>query len=182
MTAKQPQLLMRRPRLDRLPPREEPPAGYTLRTAVAGDEKELSRVLNLAFPDDPWDTARVRRDLTEAPDVEAVFVIEHAGRIVATGSSRYVPDRFPGSGYLHWVGADPAHAGKSLGRIVTLATLHHMREHGRADAVLETDDFRLPAIRTYLNLGFLPEDTREGDLDRWARIFDRLERFQAKKK
>lgn len=177
MSDKQPQLLMRRPRLDKLPPLEEPPAGYALREAGGADAKDvegLARVLTLAFPEDPWDADRVRRELTDAPDVEATFVIDHAGLLVATASSRYVPDRFPASGYVHWVGADPGHKGRRLGRVVTLRALHFMREKGRADAVLETDDFRLPAIRTYLDLGFLPEDAHPGDLDRWTRIFDKI--------
>jgi mycothiol synthase len=182
MSQPRPQLQMRRPRLDRLPPLEDPADGYSIRRATAEDAEGLARTLTLAFPDDPWDAQRVRRDLTEAPDVDATFVIEHDGMIVATASSRYVPDRFPGSGYVHWVAADPGHSGRALGKMATLRVLHHMRERGRSDAVLETDDARLPAIRTYLNLGFLPEDAHPGDLDRWARIFDKLERFQSRKR
>jgi mycothiol synthase len=182
MSGSKPQLLMRRPRLDRLPPLAVPPDGCEIRMAAASDEEELAHLLTLAFPEEPWDTSRVRRDLTRAEDVEQVFVIETDGAMVATASSRRLPDRFPDSGYVHWVAAHPAHSGKGLGRAITLSILRFMREKGRTDAVLETDDSRLAAIRTYLNLGFLPEDTHPGDLDRWSRIFDKLERFRSGKR
>jgi mycothiol synthase len=37
-------------------------------------------------------------------------------------------------------------------------------------AVLETDDWRLAAIRTYLRLGFEPDPVEEEHAARWRRV------------
>ena len=172
---------MRRPRLDKLQPMPDLPKGYSIRQAVRKDEESLATLLTGAFPEEPWDCNRVVQKLLDTPEVRVTFVMEHRGELVATASERYLPDRFPGSGYLHWVGVNPKHQGMGLGKVISLRALHAMYKNGYMDAVLETDDHRLPAIRTYLNLGFLPEDVNPSDLDRWGAIFDKLERYQARK-
>ncbi len=72
------------------------------------------------------------------------------------------------------VGARTHHMGKRLGYWVTLATLYHFVEEELTDAVLQTDDFRLPAIKTYLNLGFEPLLVHENQPDRWREVFRTL--------
>ena len=169
------QLFMRRPSLDDLPPAPPLPEGYVLRTCEPGDLPALAAVLTAAF-DTAWDEEKVRRDLAEAPDVECVYVVALEGVPVATASARLLPDRFPGSGYVHWVGADPRHQGKGLGTLVSRRVLEHFRAANLADAVLETDDYRLAAIRSYLKLGFVPEYPDAGHKLRWARVLPRLVR------
>jgi mycothiol synthase len=165
---------MRRPDLDDLP-ELEPPPGFTMRLALPDEVSALAILLTRAF-EVPWDEDLVRNRLTEAPDVEAVYVVVHAGALVATASARIVPEEFPGSGYLHWVGADPDFQGKGLGRLVVLRVLLHFREAGLRDAVLETQDHLVAPLRTYLRLGFLPEYREEPDRRRWSRAMPRLVR------
>src|SRR2546421_12626517 len=105
------QLLMRRRRLDDLPPMPELPQGYTLRNYRDGDAEALAGLFAAAFADKNWTPAQVRQKLVEAPDVEKTLVIDHEGVPVATASVRLLPERFPGSGYVHWVAADPRHQG-----------------------------------------------------------------------
>jgi ribosomal protein S18 acetylase RimI-like enzyme len=167
-------ILMRRPDLDDLPELELPP-GFTMRLALPDEVSALAILLTRAF-EVPWDEDLVRNRLTEAPDVEAVYVVVHAGALVATASARIVPEEFPGSGYLHWVGADPDFQGKGLGRLVVLRVLLHFREAGLRDAVLETQDHLVAPLRTYLRLGFLPEYREEPDRRRWSRAMPRLVR------
>ena len=40
--------------------------------------------------------------------------------------------------------------------------------------MLDTDDFRMAAIKTYLNLGFVPVYVEEGQPKRWSDIFEQL--------
>jgi mycothiol synthase len=164
------QLLMRRPNLEDLPPVPEPPPGYLLRQLAPGDEERLAETLQRAFPEIVWTPDHVRERLRQAPDVLATYVVDCEGLLVATASVRDVPDRFPGSGYLHWVGTHPGHTGRGLGRLVSLRCLHHFREIGCRDSVLETDDFRLPAIRLYLRLGYAPEEADPSHPERWEKI------------
>jgi len=170
-------LFMRHPSLIDIPPLPEPPAGYVLRGYQPVDGTGLAALLTRAFGE-AWDEARVRRDLAETPDVEHIYLIAYHDKPVATASARLLPDEYPGSGYVHWVGADPAHQGKGLGRLVSLRLLHHFRAAGLRDAVLETNDFRLPAVRTYLRLGFVPE-CHYSDADeqrRWSRLLPQVVR------
>jgi mycothiol synthase len=151
-------------------------ATVSVRTATAADAEAVARVLASAFPTEVWDEARVRRDLTEAPDVLAVFVAELDGEVVATASARSVPERFPDQGYLHWVGADPQHGGRGLGRAVVTEVLRYLGSEGLWPVVLETDDERLPAISTYLALGFVPLYLGDDHQHRWSSVFTALHR------
>jgi mycothiol synthase len=164
------QLLMRRPNLENLPPIPELPPGYILRETREGDAEALATLLSAAFGDENWTPQQVREKLIDAPDVKKTFIIEFEGRPVATTSVRLLPNRFPGSGYVHWVAADPEHQGQRLGYIVTLAALYEFARMGCKDAVLETEDQRLAAIKTYQNLGFEPEHRDALHMERWAKI------------
>jgi mycothiol synthase len=57
--------------------------------------------------------------------------------------------------------------GKGLGLQVSLAALHHMANSGKEASILETDDFRIPAIKTYLRLGYKPLLIHENQAERW---------------
>ncbi len=166
------QVLMRRPDLDGLP---APPlsAGHTLRRAGTADAGGIAIVMASAFGPE-WTPERVRRSLLDAPDVETTFVIETAAGPVATASARLDPARFPGSGYLHWVGVHADHRERRLGAAVVLTVLARFRDLGCRDAVLETDPPRLPAIRVYLGLGFRPEPLGRAHEAVWRDIFANL--------
>lgn len=167
-------LFMRRADLNNLPPLPELPAGYILREFRSSDLEALSAMMRLAFEDDQWTSERLRRVLTEAPDVKKTFIVEANGLPIASASARVMPDIHPGSGYVHWVAVDPAHRGLNLGHYVTLATLHEFKNMGLNDAVLETDDHRLAAIKIYQSLGFVPEHRHDSHLERWAIVFSNL--------
>ena len=164
---------MRLPVLDPLPTPAEMAAGYSLDTCGAEDADELAGVLCEAFEDPTWTAARVGSALLQAPDVSTAYAVR-CPQIVATASTRYLPDRFPGSGYLHWVAVAPAFRGRRLGEAVSIAVLKECARLGRKDVWLETDDFRLAAIRTYLRLGFKPVCPDAEMMKRWRNIFDIL--------
>jgi mycothiol synthase len=170
------QLSMQRPHLDGLPELPELPPGYTLHKFQEGDMKPLAALLAKAFENAEWTASRVREVLIDHPDVPATFVIDYLGWPVATASALLIPDGPKETGTLHWVAADPTHAGKRLGYIVSLAVLHEFVKYGCTNADLLTDDARLPAIKTYLNLEFVPvhkDDTHPG---RWAEIEKKMSR------
>ena len=169
-------IVMRRPHLRDLPRVAPLPEGYALRLA-RGDEDlaPLAATLSAAFAD-PWDADRVRAKLTATPDVQAVYMVTWRGLPVATASSRWLPDRFPDAGYVHWVGTHPDHSRRGLAAALLARLLRDFAERGRASAVLETHDFRAAALRAYLKFGFTPEYDVAGEdhRPRWSAIFQTL--------
>ncbi len=167
------QLFMRRPNLGGLPVLPTLPAGSTLRVAVPGDADAIAALLQSAFFDEVWTSERVASVLLEAPDVAETYLIERGGELLATASARIAPE-FPHSGYLHWVAVAPAAQGQRLGFDISLAVLRDFAKRGCADAILETDDHRLAAIKTYQNLGFVPEPRHASHPERWAEALANL--------
>ena len=164
------QLIMKRPS----PSPANPGDGSVARVAGPEDAEGLALLLGAAFPEMAWDEARVRRDLLEAEDVEATFLVEEHGRALGTASARYFEARFPGVGYVHWVGVDPAARGRGVFDAVMAAVHDRFAADGRSVAFLETDDQRLPAISAYLRLGYVPQYTEADHEQRWSTIFTTL--------
>lgn len=165
------QLSMRLAPLHALPEVRLPP-GYALRTFRAGDEDGWAALMNSEIGE--WDKDAVRTAFLTQEGVEpdGIFFAMRGEEHAATATAQSSTDA--SSGYVHMVTAHPAHRGRGLGRAVTLAVLHRLRDIGCTDALLLTDDHRLPAIRTYLNLGFDPEHTASDHPERWARVLARL--------
>lgn len=168
------QLLMRRPDLTGLPVLPKL-SDLALRPARPGDEETLAALLRTAFDDDGWTAASVRPKLLDAADVNATYVITDRDIVVATASARLLPEAFPGAGYVHMVAARSDYAGRRLGYTVSLAVLLEFVLLGCQEAVLETDDPRLPAIKTYFRLGFLPVLRDESHRARWAAVESALQ-------
>jgi mycothiol synthase len=167
------QLFMRRPNLEGLPDLPPLPAGYTWRELCEEDLEPVAALMSTAFEDDSWTPERVHREFLASPEVKKTFVIGWNEAAVATASAQ-IPEAAPETGFLHWVAADPEHRGRRLGYRVSLAVLHELARRGCRDAALLTDDPRLPAIKTYQNLGFLPEHRNETHADRWKAVAARL--------
>jgi mycothiol synthase len=156
---------MRRKDFENLPGLEVP-EGYLLRTANLEDTDSLFACLEDAYPEVGWTRERTIDWLLGSTDVWAVFVVEHEDQIVATASCRELVNE-PHTGYVHWVAVHSRFRGQHLGRLVTAVTLDAFRSARKLDVILETDDFRIPAIKTYLKLGFIPEPWDLDHQERW---------------
>jgi mycothiol synthase len=171
-----PQLCMKRHDLENLPEIVLPP-GYTLRTSQAGDSIHWATILQETFGGEEWDEARFERELIRHPAYRPdriFFVCAPDGRPCATASAYRKASWGENTGYVHFVATRPSHSRKRLGYMASLATLHKFRADGCRDAMLETDDFRTPAIKTYLRLGFRPLVVHESQLARWEAVFAKL--------
>jgi mycothiol synthase len=166
---------MRLPELGDLPPAPPHGPGYVLRTAVPADYGPLAELLSEAFGD-RWDAERVTAEFSAGNGVEATYLVVSPAGVVATASARRLPDRYPEAGYVHYVGVRVSDRGRRLGELVTRRVLIHFAAAGLDQAVLETDDFRLPAVRTYLRLGFVPEPRTPGEARRWSKVLRNLAR------
>ena len=163
-----PQLVMKRKNLDGLPDLTIPD-GFILRDFMDGDEADWNRMVIDVWAVDFNEAIRSHRFFTP----ERVKFICADGKPVATATA-WRDDNDETLGRVHMVASDPAFRGKGLGCQVTSAVLHQMRKEGRVYADLTTDDFRLPAIKTYLKLGFEPVITHESHLGRWKKVYENL--------
>ena len=109
---------------------------------------------------------------------QRTWVICQDDTVVAVASMLYEPicdaANRDGAAFLHWVAGLSGHAGKKLGYWVCLAVMYRMVWEGYRLAGLGTDDGRLAAIKTYLNLGFVPRLVSDCQRDRWRRILTDL--------
>ncbi len=170
------QLVMERPHLRDLPASRPLPEGYRLREYDgAHDLPSLCATLRDAFFE-PWDEAKVRRELLDDVGVRAIYVVEHGGAVVGTATSRSIAHRLPDAGYVHWVAVAPAHLRRGLAAVLLDWVLRDFAARGDTRAILQTDDSRTPAISAYLRLGFLPVYAVEGEdhRERWSAIFQTL--------
>jgi mycothiol synthase len=122
------------------------------------DEEALQRWLDLVLPD-------------------SFFVVTHGptGALAATVLAAHHPSLLhPFGGELGWVAGSQAHAGRGLGRAVCSAVVRRFISAGYKRIYLKTEDWRLPALKVYLTLGFVPFLYAPDMVGRWQAICKRL--------
>ena len=147
--------------------------GYVIRPLADSELDQYNELReSVGFPAwEPEYLAKFRNKVLK----DALLVVEEkaTGRLCASASAEKsdMPDR-PDLGVLGWVMTHPDCNGHRLGRSVTVAAMHRLYQEGYRSFSLLTDDFRLPAVSTYLKLGWRPWlylDDMEG---RWRALAD----------
>ena len=157
------------------PPSWEMPAGYSLRTYRKGDEQQyISLMQQAGF--DTWSEDNLKNVLRTALPNGLFFIIhEQNNEFAATTVATHNPSELhPFGGELGWVAGSKKHSGKGLGYIVCAAVTKRFIEAGYTEIYLKTDDFRLPAIKTYLKLGWIPNYFENGMQERWQAVLTKL--------
>jgi GNAT superfamily N-acetyltransferase len=142
-------------------PSFELPAGYRIRTFRSGEENVWSEIETAAGEFQNMDVALNAFNVNFGEDVEAMlsrgfFVETDGGLAVGTATAWYNPS-FLGRDYgrVHWVGIRPDHQGRGLAKPLVGAVMKRLAEsHERA--YLKTFNTRIPAIKVYLDFGFVP--------------------------
>jgi mycothiol synthase len=146
--------------------------GYGVRTFRPGDEDAWIAILQtgeLGVWDRPRLDEMMRGARAELP-TDGIFFATCAGRPVGTACTLLHPGDEGPVAELGWVAVAPEHRGRALGLQVCRAVLAFIHRLGYGYAYLLTDDFRLPAISTYLRLGFEPEIADPSHPGRWAAL------------
>ena len=155
----------------------EIPEGFSLRTFREGDEEAYVELMHQSGFDF-WGEIQLNLVKNNALENGVFFLVEDStGRLAATAMANKAKEgQDPSCGELGWVGAHPDFRGKRLSAIACSAVLARYRKEGYKKVILYTDDFRLPAIKTYLNAGFTPmyetgdKDTRK----RWDLVYKKF--------
>ena len=159
------------------PPRAEMPGGYVSRSYAAGDDVALRHLLDSegwGMADDEW------QEYKDSVLPGGLFLIFHAatGVLAATAGAVHNPNPgryyFPFGGELGYLIVHPQHRGKRLGRAVSAMVLQRFISAGYECIRVCVQGFRLPAIKTYLGLGFVPFLHTEDVCLRWQRICEQI--------
>jgi mycothiol synthase len=133
-----------------------PAAGYSVRTFRDGDEQAfLSLMSCLDF--DPWDEAKLAYNMNRIIPEGWFLATDSSRQIIATAMCMHnYSGRSPFTGDVGWVACHPDHRGKGLGRCLCARVTRRFLKAGYTAIQLHTEYYRLPAIKTYLNLGYVP--------------------------
>jgi len=148
------------------------PPGYELRQVNLEDKHSYSQTFLTAFDD-----ASPFGDLMKHALPEGFFVVEHlpTGTVVAASTAAvYQKSQYPDGHSLQWVVAHSDHRGTGAGRATVAAATRVLADQAPIYSYLSTDDFRIPAISIYLKLGWKPLLYQEGQIIRWATVFEVL--------
>ena len=156
------------------PPAVQLPPGYTLRTYQQGDKLRFYKVMELSgWPG--WNDKVLQPWLPRIlPEGWFMAIHEESSEIVATAMALR-SDVYPSGGELGWLAGDPAHAGKGLGMAVSAAVTARFIEAGCRPIHLYTEHWRLPALKTYLKLGYIPFLYTPEMPERWQAICAQLQ-------
>lgn len=172
-----PQLHMRRRLVDL--PELTLPDGYRLRSFTRGDASAWAALLHRNGELRGWDAERAAPFFAPGSRMDldgSFFLTTKAGEPVATAQLHLHPDgEYAPTPELGWVATDPVHRGKRLGALACLAVLRYAARAGYDEVFLRTDDHRLPAIVTYLRLGFEPWMYDPSAPARWRAIRQALD-------
>ena len=131
----------------------------------------------------PWDDEAFKKYEPKLTP-NGLILVKHieSGRLVAAASAekRILPLDPPFDASLGWVIAHPDFRGKKLGKLVCTTVTRKLIVEGYAKLVLSTDDFRIPAIATYLNIGWLPWLYEPDMQERWQNVLKTLNRTNVK--
>ncbi|QIS08576.1 mycothiol synthase [Nocardia arthritidis] len=156
---------MRRPLATSELPELTVPDGIVLRTyAGPADDAEILRVNNAAFAWHPEQGGWSESDIADRRaepwfDAAGLFLAAAADapqRLLGFHWTKVHFEENPPVGEVYVVGIDPAAQGRGLGRLLTLAGLHHLRDRGLAEVLLYTEADNTAAVHTYTRLGFAP--------------------------
>jgi len=173
------QLKMRRPSA---PVKELPlPAGYRYEL-YSGTREEIEDWKNICKnglirdgeDGDYWFQETILKRAGLHPEEDLFFIVDDTDRRIATTAAVKLED---GTGYVHMVASLPETRGKGLGHAMIRHTLSMIEARGVPYTHLTTDDYRLAAIKTYLDAGFLPvicEDPESDMTERWNKVLEDL--------
>jgi mycothiol synthase len=155
--------VMRRPSSVPLPELVLPP-GISIRGYRDTDAEAVIAVNAAAFAAHPEQGAMDATNLAERMaeswfDPDGLLLAEETdGTLLGFHWTKRHDERL---GEVYVVGISPAAQGRGLGRVLTLAGLHHLVSGGVDEVLLYTESDNAPAVHVYSGLGFdhAPEDT-----------------------
>ncbi len=73
-------------------------------------------------------------------------------------------------GYVHMVAVTPQARGMGIGNLMSMFAVYLLKTNNMKTAHLTTDDWRIPAIKTYFHSGFFADESTADFSERWRKI------------
>ncbi|MBR2721368.1 MAG: GNAT family N-acetyltransferase [Clostridia bacterium] len=102
------------------------------------------------------------------------FFVTVDGEAVATVT--VLCDYEKSEGHIHMVACKPGYRGRGIGTLLNEIAMYVVKSEGFPTAFLITDDWRIPAIKSYYRAGFVPDVSTEDFAKRWKVINEKLGR------
>ena len=106
-------------------------------------------------------------------EYDKFFIVECGG--VPAATLAVICDYEKKQGYIHMVGCKPEFRGLGIGNKLALLAVITFISAGMESAYLTTDDFRIPAVKSYLKAGFVPDIINEEHKERWEKILKKIQ-------
>lgn len=152
------------------------PPGYKIRLYKTGDEDRFFEIMSISGWEG-WDQKTLNPWIAKAiPDSWFMAIEQSSDQIVCSAMALHnYKGTYPFWGELGWLASDPKHSGMGLGIAVSSAVTERLLDAGYRNIQLFTEDSRLPAIKSYLRLGYVPSVYEDGMIERWKEICNRLD-------
>lgn len=147
------------------------PEGFNIRVADDDSMSDRQAWVNICknglLPEDAgvqyYEDVLIRHEGYKTGDT--FFVVKKSESIpVATVTTICLSEN---EGYVHMVAACDDARGLGIGNYLSEYALYNLTRQGRYNIWLTTDDFRVPAIKSYLRSGFRPVDCDTDMEERW---------------
>ena len=142
-----------------------------------GSEKDIDAWLEIVkdgLTDGKQDAAFFRECMYShgALEYDKFFIVEADG--VPAATLCVICDYEKKEGYIHMVACREEFRGRGIGTRLNTVAVRTLISSGMETAYLTTDDFRIPAIKSYLRAGFYPAIPDADHEKRWNDIYDKI--------
>ncbi|MDO4487610.1 MAG: GNAT family N-acetyltransferase [Eubacteriales bacterium] len=148
------------------------PKGYEIRECRDGNSEDALGWIKACetLNEGLWAEEKFVSDMINDPDCTAknIFLICRNSDGAIAGTATAKDGETPA---LHMVGMNKEFMGKGLAFPVSAAAVNRMIENGDHRIQLRTDEFRIPAIKCYLKMGFRPWYYQDDMQERWRGVF-----------
>lgn len=151
------------------------PEGYSFSHFVPGkDEHAWCECLRGgALIDGRSDEQAYRDEIINFHDIvpeNDIMFLDYNGEHIGTATGFIYKESNMGD--MHQVGIRADFRGRGLGKYLCYIVLKNLKERNAKFVALTTGESRVPAVKSYLNAGFLPVEYAEGMIDRWIYVLD----------
>ena len=151
-------------------------SGYKIRVYHPGDESSFLRLM-VAGEFDRWDDEKLQFNMGKIVPGGWFFAVEtRSNDIVGTAMCIHnYTGTAPFVGDLGWLACAPVHRGHGLGYSLTAHVTNRFHQAGYANIQLHTEYYRLPAIKTYLRIGYQPVMYSSDMNGLWMEVCDQID-------